>query len=185
MDSTLFRDGCDMLTNLVTSNFLHQISNLYFSVKVLDHRGLSLRAPCVMCSFILYRKSVHRDPAIPQNSVVSFFHLLGPQRRGTMFLRKFWHVHISLGPGLLQQERKSRLFVTHSRRRSHVSVSPKCPGPFRRALQGKCPPLLSYVHIPARTLVPPGYQPFRTLVSSHLRCIWPACSSRTSKSSGS
>lgn len=132
MDSTLFRDGCDMLANLVTSNFLHQISNLYFAVKVLDDRGLSLRAPCIMCSFILYRESVkcylflHRDPATPQTSVVSFFHLLGPQRHGTMLLRKFWHVHISPGPGLLQQERKSRLFVTHSRRRSHVSISPKC-----------------------------------------------------------
>lgn len=180
-----------MLANLVTSNFLHQISNLYFSVKVLDNRGLSLRARWITCSFISYRKSVkcylflHRDPATPQTSVVSFFHLLGPQCRGTVLLRKLWHVPISPGPGLLQQERKSRLFVTHSRRRSCVSVSPKCPGPFRRAPQGKCLPPLSYVHIPARMLVPPGYQPFRTVVSSHLTCVWPACSSRSSKPSGS
>lgn len=133
-----------------------------FSVKVLDVRRLSLRAPC---SFILNRNSVKAtiflslDPATPQSWKILLKSILPDPMAWHMPLRKLWHL-CTTAQGL----DFAKLFVTRSGRRSYVSVTPQSPGPFCRHTTLQMPAALQSFPHACPQGVPRGHWPCRTEV---------------------
>lgn len=122
-----------------------------FSGKVLGVGRLSLRAPC---SFILNKRNsvtaaifLNLDPATPQSWKILLKSFFPDPTAWHAPLRKLWHL-CTMAQGL----DFARLFVTHSGKRSYVSVTPKCPGPCCRyhTANARRSPAISTLLLPGR-----------------------------------